>query len=486
MTEISIKLSEMTDSREVMESKPYPMVVYFIYIIVGILSIALTWAYFSEIDIVVKGSGMVRPNEGISVVNNKLTGRIAETNLEEGLEVEKGDLLFTILHEDLKATQELISNELVVKEVKLSNLNTYKDSILKRENLFDVENPLQKEYYFKYMGFTGDLVGSKENIVSNQSSLKNMKSKLEGMLTLKSSLDVGTNMFTNTKDLYALKYSEFVLKKEELSQNLLDNTEKFEANEILYENGVVSKSDYKTVKTQYLQSKLASEQFEVSFYASLENDIEEASLQIQKLSAEMKSLSPNAYAEGVNYLPVETKTIIDIDNQIVSAKQEINSLKENLTKIEFEIEKCIILAETDGVVNLKKRIAIGDYIGAGDNIATIIPSENPEYTIQISMPERDISTVEVGDSIKYQFHALPYREYGELNGKVTKISVDSTINEEAGINYFVLEADVENKPLYSYKGERADLKVGMMCEAQVITKSKKVLFFLLEKIDLWD
>ncbi len=46
MTEISMNLSEITDSREVMESKPYPMVVYFIYILLSILAISFNMDVF--------------------------------------------------------------------------------------------------------------------------------------------------------------------------------------------------------------------------------------------------------------------------------------------------------------------------------------------------------------------------------------------------------------------------------------------------------
>ena len=73
-----------------------------------------------------------------------------------------------------------------------------------------------------------------------------------------------------------------------------------------------------------------------------------------------------------------------------------------------------------------------------------------------------------------------------LEGKVVNISEDSSFNQTNGTHSFIVTATVENKFLFSYKGNKAALKNGMTCEAQVITKSKKVLFFLLEKIDLWD
>ncbi|UZM99428.1 hypothetical protein OL548_03480 [Lysinibacillus sp. MHQ-1] len=56
-------LNELTDSREILESKPHPFVSIFISILVVILICALAWSYFGEIDTVAKANGIVRPNE---------------------------------------------------------------------------------------------------------------------------------------------------------------------------------------------------------------------------------------------------------------------------------------------------------------------------------------------------------------------------------------------------------------------------------------
>ncbi|MBS3995355.1 MAG: HlyD family efflux transporter periplasmic adaptor subunit [Alkaliphilus sp.] len=486
MTENIMKLSEITESREVMESKPYPMLIYFIYILLGIIIISLSWMFFTEIDIVVKGTGMVRPNTGISIVNNKLTGKVAETYLKEGLEVVRGDLLFSIVHNDLKATHQLLTTELEQRQIYLSNLELFKKSVLTKENLFNLENPDQADYYYKYLGFAEELIVSKETLAFYKENLSNLTAKVSGMITLKKSIESGTNMISGPNDLYSLRYTEFESKKLELNQLYLDATEQYRAYDILFKNGVISKNDNNTAYTKYLQTKLAYDQYEKSYLSSLTNEIEEIQLQIRQVNSEIKKLAPGAYNSETQHLPIETKYMIDIDNQISTLKKEIRSIEGNLAETELEIEKSFIRAEANGVINLKKEISLGDYISAGDTIATIIPSEDSEFKIQIYMPEKEISTIKFGDSIRYQFHALPYKEYGALTGKVTSISTDSVLNKESGKNYFVLEGDVENKPLYSYKGERAELKVGMMCEAQVITKSKKVLFFLLEKIDMWD
>ena len=54
------------------------------------------------------------------------------------------------------------------------------------------------------------------------------------------------------------------------------------------------------------------------------------------------------------------------------------------------------------------------------------------------------------------------------------------------MGYYLVEASVDNKILFDYKGNEANIKVGMAGEAQVIVERKKILHYLLEKINLKD
>ena len=87
--------------------------------------------------------------------------------------------------------------------------------------------------------------------------------------------------------------------------------------------------------------------------------------------------------------------------------------------------------------------------------------------------------------IKYNIYALPISEYGEVIGTITKISKDIKVDQDNPMGYYLVEGNVENKPLYDYKGKQVNLKIGMNCEAQIITERKKILFYVLEKMDFW-
>jgi len=483
--EISINLSEISESREVMESKPYPVVIYFIYLILSILLISFTWMYFSEIDIVVKGNGIIRPVEGVSVIKNKVTGKLEEQNIKEGKEVKKGDILFIIEHEELKSTKSLLANEIESETITLNNLIKYKKSIIERKNLFDKDNEHEQEFYYKYIEFSENLISLNETINSEQKRLIVLNEKIRNINLLKLSIKEETDKF-NKESTYSLKLKEYELRKEELNQNSEELKNKYETNQILFEKDAISENALKVSKATYENSKLKFNQYSNSFKNNLNMEEEGINLEIQNLRTSLNKLTAKVNSSVETNLPIETKEMVKIDDQIKVKEKALRNVKNDLNSTELNIDKCIIKAEINGVINLKKKILLGDYISGGEIIANIIPKNNQKYKVEISMPEREISNIEVGDIIKYKFNSLPYKEYGMLKGKVITISEDSIFNEVNGINSYIIKADVENKNLYSYKGKKANLKIGMTCEAQVITKSKKVLFYLLEKIDLWD
>jgi HlyD family secretion protein len=83
-------INELSDSRELLESKPHKFVLLFLYIFMSLLVAALVWTYFGEKDVVVKANGNVRPNEGISFIRNKVLGKVERVNYKNGQFIKKG------------------------------------------------------------------------------------------------------------------------------------------------------------------------------------------------------------------------------------------------------------------------------------------------------------------------------------------------------------------------------------------------------------
>ena len=70
MKPILININEMSDSREIYDSKPNIFFAIFIYAILALFVVAFFWMYFGRIDVVVKSEGMLRPNNPVATVMN--------------------------------------------------------------------------------------------------------------------------------------------------------------------------------------------------------------------------------------------------------------------------------------------------------------------------------------------------------------------------------------------------------------------------------
>ncbi|MFZ5968284.1 MAG: HlyD family efflux transporter periplasmic adaptor subunit [Bacillota bacterium] len=489
MKEIILDLNEITDSRELLESKPHPFTVIFIYILIGILTVTLSWSYFGEMDVVVKANGVVRPNQRISTINNMVTGKVEEVYLEEGKRVKKGELLYAIDYSELQTNKEFIEEELSKKRLEMDNLNTFKKSILEGKNGFNLENKEQEAYYYKYLKFEADKKQAKENANLIITKINSVKVSIENIKILLSSIEQNKNLFQDTENEYYIKYLDYNLKLKELQRTTEQRTRDFTIQEKLYQAGAVSKIEYENAKDSKDKSELELEKYINGTKLDLKSILEENQRMLKELDIQLQQTAPGTpqYVQDHTDIAVQnfkTENLILLNDQITKLETEINQLENNLETLKLDIQNCIVKAPIDGYINIYTDINKGDSLQGGTSIATIIPDNDSNYKVQIYASNEDITNIKVGDKVRYNFLALPYKEYGELTGKITRIAKDTKINKEGNASFYLVEADIENKPLVSYKGEEARIKVGMACEVRIVTKTKKILHYLLEKIDL--
>ena len=132
MKEVLIDINELTDSREMYQSKPHSFIWIFTYILVAIIAAALIWAFFGQKEVVVKANGQVRPELGISTVRNSVAGEVESVSYKQGMTVKAGDILYTIKHDSLIVEKEAQAKRLDESTKELANLQKYRDSTVER------------------------------------------------------------------------------------------------------------------------------------------------------------------------------------------------------------------------------------------------------------------------------------------------------------------------------------------------------------------
>ena len=502
-------IRELSDSKEMYETKPHPFLSIFIYILLGCILLAGTWAYFGEIDIVSKGRGVVRPNENISMIRSKVQGEVTSCILKEGKAVKKGDILFTIAHEDLEIKR--LETEELLKEAEknLKLLKKLKDSIQQDKNLFS--DTTEKEYYDRYVKYKQDyksleneaFISSKNDNISTEKTeisrtayedkVKLYDTKLRQLEEYKQSIKLEKNVFSDKNCPDSLAFNSYLFKVYETKKAVEDKKTAYDLNISLDEEGLVAKKDLEDSKIALEFAKNELTKLQVSTFKDIEDLVrtynlsrQEAVQEMNKLIIDQGLLNTNEAQRQLNLKKHKTDALVALYNQIDETEITYQAKKRELESAQLQIKNCTITAPIDGTINIVQEINVGDLLSSGTDVATIIPLNDDLYKIEIFMPNREIAGIKEGDTVKYKFDALPYKEYGQLAGHITNISTDAKVNNEQGISGYYIQGSIENKTIYSYKNEPANIKVGMTCEAHIVTEQKKLLYYLLEKINLMD
>jgi len=468
---------ELSDSRELYETRPFPFGVYFTYIVFSLVAVALMWASLSDIDVVVKSIGEVRPYKETNTISNAVSGRVKEIKYKNGDYVDKGAIILKLDIENFEVEHSSLLKQINHLESELTLLDLYKESVTTNTNLLSLGNSqLEENYYFMFKKYEMDLTNAIEKSKLYKSKVSNASSQLKGSQLFLESIEKEANVFGTpySKTESYQKYLSYLLKVEGLKMTLETSKKEYKINKALYESGSVSETKYHASKVAYDQARNQLNQYMSDTKLQLKTKLEEYKETIYNYEGELSSQS--------NF---ETQTLININNQVQNKVIELDKLKSTLDSLNINIDDTELRSPVSGYVNFSEELTIGQYLSAGLQVATIIPENGEMFKVQMYVPNKDISDVDVGDKVKYRFDALPYKEYGVLEGEITSISVDASLNKIQGMSYYLVESTVKNEPMVSYKGTEANIKVGMSLEAQVISESKKVLYFLLDKIDLW-
>ena len=232
-------------------------------------------------------------------------------------------------------------------------------------------------------------------------------------------------------------------------------------------------------------------QYKVTTIKSIETNIKELEVKIKQLQHQKDTLiiddnllNIRKKQRALSVKQYEADMIVSIYNQIEELNKVITEQESKLKTVELSISNCNMIAPIDGTLHILENHTEGDLISNGADVATIIPEDDSMYKVEVIVPNSKIAGIKLGDTIKFNFDALPYKEYGQLEGKITNISTDSQDSIELGINGYIVESTLLKGKVYSYKNEEAEVKVGMTCEAHIITERKKILYILLEKLNL--
>ncbi len=371
-------------------------------------------------------------------------------------------------------TAEQIENANQITEIAYTAVKEYKEAYLVdlRSQILLIEN---------------QLIDDNENyeLVNALAEYKKLKTAVEQDIDFSSDNNTIQDSFNQFRSQYDILTADYSAKSEEYQKLYSQYMEQSKITP-------VTEDDIANAQTAYDNAVMDCESLKKSFISQIQAKIKSLKEELKTLESNKKSLelalknvdNLDDY-EKISSDKLKTEAIIAINSEIDSINNNITSLESQLIEIEETIKNCEIKATVDGTVTLINEANTGDIIQAGSSLCSIIPSGS-ELKVTLYIPESDIAKVKVGQKTEYIIDAIPYSEYGRITGEITAISADSIGDETTGTKFYIGQANLNTTSLTNEAGDIREVRTGMLLEAKTISGSKRVITWLLEKINFID
>ncbi|MCC1492005.1 HlyD family efflux transporter periplasmic adaptor subunit [Cognatishimia sp. F0-27] len=190
-----------------------------------------------------------------------------------------------------------------------------------------------------------------------------------------------------------------------------------------------------------------------------------------------------AHADALKaYEEVVTRVELDRAEAYSDTLKELATLRQNLKASQDQLDRTILTAPMNGIINGLTVTTIGGVVRPGQEIMQIIPIDEDLYVEARVAPE-NIANIRPGQTATIKLSAYDYTIYGTLKGIVTVISADTVEDErrpDAPPHYKVtVRVDMDN---LEERQRNIEIRPGMMAQTELHTGRKTVLQYLLKPL----
>lgn len=162
-----------------------------------------------------------------------------------------------------------------------------------------------------------------------------------------------------------------------------------------------------------------------------------------------------------------SKELAELDNQIEEVKMKfIQSMNSLISETEIWKQQYILTSSSRG------RVIYGSVLQEGQHLTQTtevfyVYSQNSSYFGEMYLPQRDFGKIQIDQEVLIKLRSYPYEEYGFLRGKIKSISAIPVRD-----SVFLSKVQIIRAPQDSI----IELRPGALADADVITDDQTVLY----------
>lgn len=213
--------------------------------------------------------------------------------------------------------------------------------------------------------------------------------------------------------------------------------------------------------------------------SALQREISEAMGELSDLSSgidQARSAIEGAEAEAARF---KSEWLDDAQREMRALQPREAEYRAQLRLIDTKIERLMLRAPMAGQVLGLRAHTVGGVIGAGAEVAAIVPAD-AALVLAVEINPMDVDRVRVGQEASLRFPNFNARITPEIPGRVDKLSADAMVDPNTGRSYYTAELSVDSAGRASMEGQ--ELKAGMPVEAFIRTDARTPASFLLKPV----
>ncbi|MBW4541784.1 MAG: HlyD family type I secretion periplasmic adaptor subunit [Myxacorys chilensis ATA2-1-KO14] len=219
-------------------------------------------------------------------------------------------------------------------------------------------------------------------------------------------------------------------------------------------------------------------------YLDAKNKADSLQKEIIAQRQEIEQAKQSYQATIKNATRLESERQSEILTQIDKQQQELTDLDGKLTQAQAQHKHSTVRAGVAGTVYNIKVSKTGFTVQPGDEVLSLVP-DGEELILEANVQNKDIGFVRSGMRVKVKLATFPYQEFGMVEGIVGRVSPNA-VNEQNGGLVFPVQIRLKQRSVRT-PDQEVLLSPGMAATAEIVTRQKTVMSFLLDPItDSWD
>ncbi len=419
----------MPAALEVLENPPAPFYRAILLFILLFLVIAITWAIFAHMDIVVSGTGVVIPKGKVKVVQPLEPGIVRAIHVRDGQQVKKGDLLISM--DDSESLTDIAS---LTSELETTALTVLRIEAELTGNPSNWSPPRDAD----------------QNIVALQRRLLN-----ESLATQEERL-AGLNREIERTEVECALLQDNIRR---LNETLPLSQELFKKKRALAKKKLISEADF-------LQAKIEIKNVRHELSSARER-LHEAEMRLERAGDEMR-LAESEYSR-------------DLLSRLTEARNRKAQLQHQLEKAENRKTQRELRSPADGIVQQLAINTVGGVVTAAQPLLVIVPTGGG-LEVEAKILNKDIGFIEEQQPVSVKVAAYPYTRYGDLEGTIEWVAKDAVIDQQLGPIYPVRVALKTLILPNLVNGRKGVLSPGMTVTTDVKVGQRRVIEYFLSPV----